>query len=227
MNIRINHITLCVSFALSIAVALPSAKANLLIDPGFETNALGTTYDVLNNFSTDEGIWGVEAATISGVDGGVAPLQGAKMLRMVDDGLTATQGYQVTNVSSLAALIDGGSAIVNFNAWFNANVSAARAGVYVQFFSAADLNHEIGSMIGHDLTLDNSPSIWQNIACSGAIPAGTRWLASQVSYNDVSLAGHPGYVDTADLTVVPEPGSLLLLLSGLTALLFYTWRKQK
>jgi hypothetical protein len=221
MNTRTNWILACAALALAFAASTPSARANLLVDPGFEVNSLDTAFNVLNFFPAYQGIWGVEVATITGVDGGVTPAQGAKMLRMVDDGLTATQGFQVTDVTSYAALIDSGGATVNMSALFNAdkNVPAAVGAVYVQFFSASNYGSQIGSPISAGLTLDNSAITWETISASGAIPVSTRWLLSQVLYSDAPLLGNPGYVDAADLTIVPEPVSLALLGLGSAVML--------
>jgi hypothetical protein len=219
MNTRTNWILACAGLALALAASAPVAQANLLVDPGFEVNPLDTAANVLNNFPVYQGIWGVEAATITGVDGGVTPFQGVKMLRMVDDGQGGTtQGMQVTDVTSYAALIDSGGATVNMSAMFDAhpNLSAALGGVYVSFFTA-NYYGSLTSFIGNTLTLDNTPSTWEPISVSGAIPPGTRWLLSQVVYSDASLLGsdgvsYPSYVDAAGLTITPEPTSALGLL---------------
>ena len=226
MNTRTKFILACTGLLLAFAASTPSAWANLLVDPGFEANPLDTAYNVLNFFATYQGIWGVEAATITGVDGGVTPAQGVKMLRMVDDGQTTTQGFQDTDVTSYAALIDSGGATVNLSGLFNVdkNVPAALAGIYVSFFTASNYG-SLTTYIGNTLTLDNAPGTWETLSVSGAIPAGTRWLVSQVAYNDALLGGNPGYVDAADLSITPEPATLTLLaLGGLGALLRRTRR---
>jgi hypothetical protein len=221
MNARIRRIVVCAALALAVAIGAQPARANLLVDPGFETNLLDTAANVLNGFTAYQGVWGVENGTIVFAQNGVTPFQGAKMLRMDDDGLVATQGFQVTDLSSYAGLIDSGAGIANLSALFNVDkgVQAAAAAVYLQFFSAANYGSQIGSYIGTGLTLDSSDITWQTISVSGGIPVGTRWLLSQVAYSDASLLGidgvvHPGYVDAADLTVTPEPASLVLLLLG-------------
>ena len=226
MNTRTNWVLVCAGLALALAPSAPSARANLLVDPGFEANPLDTAFNVLNNFALYQGVWGVEVATITGVDGGVTPFQGAKMLRMADDGLTTTQGFQTTDVTSYAALINSGSASVNIGALFTGgpNLPAPVAAVVVQFFSSANYGSQIGVPVVASLTLDGSASTWQPISASGAIPVGTTWLLSQVYYSDASLfaangVSYPGYVDAASLTITPEPASALgLLVLAATAL---------
>jgi hypothetical protein len=225
MDNRTKWILACAGLALVFAVSTPAARANLLVDPGFEVNPLDTAANVLNNFPLYQGIWGVEAATITGPDGGVTPFQGVKMLRMVDDGQGGTtQGMQVTDVTSYATLIDSGGATVNMSAMFDAhpNLSAALGGVYVSFFTA-NYYGSLTTYIGNTLTLDNAPSTWEPISVSGAIPPGTRWLLSQVVYSDASLLGadgvsYPSYVDAAGLTITPEPASIGLFVLAAMAL---------
>ena len=222
---RTNIIIVCAGFGLILAAFTTPAQANLLIDFGYEANPLTTDANVLGNFPGFQGVWGVEAATITGVDGGVTPPEGVKMLRMVDDGLVATQGFQVTDVTSYSALIDSGAATVGLSALLDVdtNVPAAVGGVSVLFFNASNFGSQIGTPITGNITLDALPGTWETASISGTIPVGTRWLLSQVAYGNASLIGsdgalHPGYVDAADLRIVPEPVSIgLLALGGLFA----------
>jgi len=208
----------CAGAAVLAAAAIPAAKANLLVDPGFEANPLTSYVNVLNNFAGFQGIWGTENGSIVGSENGVTPAQGVKMLRMDDDGLVATQGFQVTDVTSYAGMIDSGSAVATLSALMNvdAHVPAAVGGVFLQFFSAANYGSQIGTPLQGVLNLDASPNTWEPAATTGGIPVGTRWLVSQVYYSNASLLGvdgavHPGYVDATDLRIVPEPASLGLL----------------
>ncbi len=211
MDRRTQRVLAGASLAIGLAAAAPRARANLLVDPGFEVNPLTSYVNVLTNFPGFQGIWGVEAATISGAEGLVTPPEGVKMLRMVDDGLVATQAFQVTDVSSYAALIDSGGATVDLGALLNSHVPAAAGGVTVLFFSAANWGSQIGAPITGNITLDSLPATWEPAAVSGSMPIGTRWLVSQVAFSNASLGGDPGYVDAAYLRIVPEPLSLALL----------------
>lgn len=206
------------AMALAFAAFSPGARANLLVDPGFEVNALTNYANVLTNFVGYQGIWGVESATISGGNGGVTPAQATRMLCMTDDGLVATQAFQATDVTTYAALIDSGGATVNLSALLNAgpNVPAGVGGVTVRFFSAANWVSSIGAPVSGSLTLDNLPGTWQTASVSTAVPVSTRWLITEVAFTNSTMLGNPGYVDAADLTVTPEPASLgLLCLGGL------------
>lgn len=200
-------------------------QANMLVDPGYESNPLTTATNVLTNFSGFEGDWGVENALIVGAENGVTPIEGVKMLRMDDDGNVTTQGFQTTDISSLASFVDAGTATVTLDALFNvdAHVQAAAAGVYIQFFSANNYGSQIGTGMAGSLSLDNSDATWESASVSLTVPVGTRWLMSQVYYNDASLIGtdgiiHPGYVDDTNLRVTPEPATICLLALGAVGL---------
>ena len=194
----------------AIFCAATTAQANLLMDHSFENNPLNTFVNVLSNFVADQGQWGAEQATISLATGFVTPPDGTHMLSMTGSGGTY-QTAQVTDVSSYAALITSGGAIVNLSALFNTPrlVSGAGAGVIVTFLRGTDFNADQISTISHSLTLDGDANTWEQNSVSGAIPVDTQWIVSQVTYNAASLGSNPGFVDSAVLTVVPEPGTAL------------------
>jgi hypothetical protein len=205
---------------LTAAVLSPLAGANLLTDPGFESNPLTTAGNVLNNFTTWQGVWGVESAAITGPENSVTPAQGAQMLRMTDDGLSWTQGFQVVDVTSYAALIDSSSATVNVSALANAHprLSAPLGNVSVLFFTAANWVSLTGALTSN-LVLDALPSTWETISTSGTVPVLTRWMMVQVAFQNASLLAsdgtyQPGYIDAARLTIIPEPATLVLLSLG-------------
>jgi len=203
-----------------------SAQANLLVDPGFENNALTNYVNVLTDFPTYQGIWGDETSLITGAENGVTPPEGVDMLRMNDDGNVTTQAFQITDISYYAGAIDAGTATLALDALFNvdAHVPAAQGGVYIQFFSANNYGSQIGTGLAGALSLDNLDTTWETASIFTNVPIGTRWVLSQVYYGDASLIGndgviHPGYVDAASLRVTPEPATLMLLGLGACGLL--------
>jgi len=233
MKTRTNLFVVFAGMLLAVVFCTPTAQAFLLVDPGFESNPLDTALNVLNNFPTYQGVWGVEMATITGVDGGVTPAQGVKMLNMADDGGGTTQGMQVTDLTTYAGLIDSGSAIINLSALFNANqnLPAAIGGVSMTFFTTSTYASNIPPYPIVNLTLDNNTSTWEPISLTSPVPVGTRWVLSQVFYSDASLhangAIYPAYVDAAELRLVPEPSTLTLLGIGAFGLLTWNWRRYR
>lgn len=220
MSCRIAHLAVA-SIALLAAVhATPAQAVQVLTDPGFEANPLTTLGNVLSNLPAFQNQWGHEnAAIVAGPDGGVTQSGGLNMLKVFDTGSYSQTG-QVVDVTSFAAAIDAGNAIVSGSALFNANLPAAEGSVSVSF---VDSSATWGNFTGPDLAtgnfvLDSAAQTWQSIGASSTIPTGTRWLFIQVAYRDATLMNSvgalgQGYVDDAvlDVRVVPEPTTLAAL----------------
>ena len=228
MNTRTNLIIASAGLLLAIVSSTPSATAaNLLVDPEFDgTPALNTLTNVFGPpFLL--GQWGAENGAIVGVDGGVTPLTARTMLAEYSPAGGYTQTIQVTDVSADPAL-----STYALSAYFNANqyVSGAHAFVNITFYDSS--NNLLGGPPSSGLILDGNTSTWEQISLTATEPLSTKYIVSQVLYDENFLTGsdgalHPGYVDSASLTLVPEPGTIVLLLSGLVGLICYAWRKRK
>ncbi|MCE9619236.1 MAG: hypothetical protein K8R92_04940 [Planctomycetes bacterium] len=200
------------------------ANANLLVNPGFEVNSTTSYVNVLTNFTGFQGIWGPEVGTITGPNGGVIPAGGVQMMKLDDDGLSYTQCFQTTDVSSYSASINAGIAQATLQALFTTGqtLNGSIAAVSLQFFGGASYGTQIGTGISFAMPLDGSAATWQNVLVTGMIPVGTTWILSQVMYNNASLLAsdgvvYSGYVDDADLDIrlVPAPGAFgLVTLAG-------------
>ena len=202
------------SAAVVVAMGLGQAAfgVNLLTDPGFETNPTTTASNVLNFFATYQGQWGPEMGSITGPMLGVNPASGSQMLSMTDDGGSYTQTFQAVDVSAYAGMINSGSAVVSASAFYNTvgGYIGAFGAVGVEFFSAASYGSGLGYSGSGVLTLDANPQTWESASITAPIPVGTTWMVFQVAYNDASLAGNHGFVDDADLQIIPAPGAAVL-----------------
>jgi hypothetical protein len=209
----------------AISLTQQAQAVNLLVDPEFDgippLNTLPTVFGP--PFIT--GQWGAENGAILAIDGGVTPLTAKTMLAEYYTGTTYSQTMQATDVSANPAL----SSFL-FSAYFNANmnVPAAQAFVNVSFYDAS--YNYLGMAPSVGLTLDNSTSTWEQISVTATEPLNTKYLVSQVMYLESSLlnangAVYPGYVDSASLTVVPEPS--LLSLVGLGAMSLFLSRNRR
>ncbi|MDQ2986153.1 MAG: PEP-CTERM sorting domain-containing protein [Armatimonadota bacterium] len=212
-----------VALATASLVATAAAGDQLLIDPSFEDNPLIGYYEVLNYFEQYQGNWGVENAVIVGATGSVIPPHGEKMLQMWDDGLIVTQAFQVTDVSAFSSLIDSGKAVGLLGALFNTNnVPQARTVVHISFYSGPGVAFEIGTFWSL-MDLDADVNTWETNLAQTSVPVGTRWVVSDIAYDNQLLQGNPGYFDAASLRIVPEPASLLTLGAGLG---LFAWRQR-
>lgn len=225
MNARTNLILACVGLALAFSVCVPSAMANLLVDPEFDgTPALNTLLTVFGPpFLT--GQWGAENGAIVGVDGGVTPLTAKTMLAEYSPAGGYTQTIQITDISSDPAL-----STYTLSAYFNANQSqsAAHGFVNLSFYDASYALLSAPPSVG--LILDNNPATWEQILVTAAEPLSTKYAVSQVLYLESTLLGsdgaiYPAYVDSASLTLVPEPATMGLLGLGLVGLIGRRKRK--
>jgi hypothetical protein len=213
MNQRRNLILVCASLLLVTLAAAP-ARANLLVDPEFDgIPPLLSMAAVFPPSGTSVlGNWGAENGAIVPVDDGVTPLTARTMLaEYTTSSSSYTQTAQVTDVSSYPA----GSSFL-LSAYFNVNnfVPAAHAYVNVSFYDAS--YSLLGGPPSSGLILDNNIATWEQISLLATEPLGTKYIVSQVLYDENTLPGidgviHAGYVDSASLTIVPEPSSLVLL----------------
>lgn len=189
------QITWGITGLFSLAVAGSVSAQNRLVDPSFENNPLDDFMQVLGNW--DAGVWGVERATIIGPDWPVIPPDGDRMLRMTDDGLVATQAFQITDIRACSDRIDAGLVAFHLEALFNANVPAAAAGIRLHFFADDVWGPAPG--VGNSRVLDSDPTTWESLSVRGVIPSGTRWLVTELLYVNATIRPDAGYVDRASL----------------------------
>lgn len=210
---------LCWLASLMVMLALCASRAgaqpNLLVDPGFERNALGSYHEVLDNFVQYQGVWGAEAATISGAVGPVIPPEGVRMLRVLPTGGVTSQVVQVTDVTPFAADIDAGRAVISVRGLFNADpdVPAAYGAIVSHFYTGPGLGFKIGHLQS-SLFLDADPSSWEEISGLFEVPVRTRWLVTQLYYGNESMNNRPCYVDATGLSISGGGGGFRLLAEG-------------
>lgn len=188
---------------------------NLLTDPGFESNALINYLNVLTPPYTTNA-WGVENSVIVGAENGITPAGGTKMLGMNNAGAVVTQAWQLIDVSLYSTDIDANDVTADFTSLFNVptSVAAALSAVDLEFYNSSHV--AIGTNYSASKTLDALTATWEPLSLTNiAVPANTRFVLSQVMYNNVSIGTNRGYVDNTLLTLtVPEPSSIMLIAVG-------------
>ncbi|MCA9278144.1 MAG: hypothetical protein H6815_05055 [Phycisphaeraceae bacterium] len=202
-----------------VVAALASGAQAQLVDPGFESNALGVYTTVLNNFTTQQGIWAPESGARVGTTGAVTPASGNFMLQMNQNGGVVTQAWQVTDMAPYAAAISAGTATFNLDALFNSEGQPSPQGyIRLNFYSGPSLSNYTSSISSGTFTLDNTPTTWENFSATGTIPIGTTWVTTEFGFVNSTMGGFPGFVDNARLQIVPAPGPVsLMAAAGLIA----------
>lgn len=226
IQVRLLFAALGALFAVSQASAITTP--NLLVDPSFENPALTPFTQIIGPPRTP-GVWGGEnAANVTGPDNGVNPAAGVRMHRMNDDGLSATQSWQLVNLAPYAGPISAGGATIDFAALFNVpqDIQAAVGSIGVSFFTPVHV--PVGPpFIAIPVNPDSNPATWQPFGLSSvAVPPTAGFVRLQVAYANATMvnsagAPRPGFVDVARLTLtyIPEPSTLGLGATALAALL--------
>jgi hypothetical protein len=227
MNSRVHLLFSLAITLLFVAAAAPPAGASLLVDPEFDgTPALLPMGSVFPpSGSSVYGNWGAENGAIVTAQDSVTPLTATTMLAEYTGSPNYTQTAQVTDVSAFSP-----GSTYTLSAYFNANVPAALAYVNMSFYDAtytylSDLSSSPG-------LIDSNPATWEQKSLTMAAPPTTKYIVSQVLYDESSITTsdglvHAGYVDSASLTVVPEPSTIALLGMGAFGLLAWTWRRNR
>ena len=226
MNAHTNRIIACTGLLVAMALATPVWGANLLVNPEFDPtpSLLLMTQVWPPSPSSILSQWGAENGAIVGVDDGVTPLTANTMLAEYNTG-NYSQTAQVIDISAYAP----GSSYT-LSAYFNANVTGAQAYVNLSYYDASYAN--VGGAPSAGLVLDGSPSSWEQISLTDTAPLTAKYVVSQVMYLDSTLLTsdgvvHAGYVDSASLTLVPEPSTLGLIFTAVVGLVGCAWRKGK
>jgi hypothetical protein len=229
------RVVIASTFALAVCAA--TASAALLVNPGFDNpspapgplppagfgNVVGPPFS--------PGFWGAENASItSGVvaapNGPVTPLSLKGMLEMRDDGLSVTQAWQVVNVTGMLPP----SPKVGLSGWFTVSAQTAGAVAGVRIWAFDNINDWPAPTVTSAIngTLDASSLTWQQLSLAPvSIPSTTQWVLAELDYADAPLLARntDGFVDNVQLSIVPEPGTCLMLLSGGVGLLLVRRRR--
>jgi hypothetical protein len=227
MNSRDKILLSFVFLLLFVAVSAPLSGANLLVDPEFDgipaLLPMGSVFPP-SGFSV-YGNWGAENGAIVTAQDSVTPLSATTMLAESTGSPNYTQTAQVTDVSAFSP-----GSTYTLSAYFNANVPAALAFVNMSFYDASYAY--LGDLSSSPGLIDSNPATWEQKSLAMAAPLTTKYIVSQVLYDESSITTsdglvHAGYVDSASLTVVPEPSTIALLGMGVFGLLAWTWRRNR
>lgn len=224
---------------LLVAFAHPTHAA-LVYDPGFETTATITT-----GFATSFDVWSGDIAEIVTGPGqeGISPYEGSQMLQFNyagrnnwADGKSSSNVDYLFDVGFYSAEIASGQAVVSASAWFNRVSGDAETDslfqVRLEAYAGAPANINYGNSLARkdgEIITDAVWSTWELATASLLLPVATDYVRLRISamenvFNDTTGVEFDGqyadnvYVGIGTLSVVPLPGALLLLGSGLGVL---------
>lgn len=218
------------------AVAASPAMGELLVNGDFEM-AVGTTGPLPDGC----GYWRGNNSTITESSSGIAPLDGARMIRFLnsftgpdgDWGAVECNVYQLVDLGPFRGLIQTGTAVVTLSAAFNRVSGDGQtdtvfyAGALSYAGSPSDFPAQVSSYTagnGTTILTDAESTTWELASTTLLLPADTTYLAVSLVareniFNDTSGVEFDGhYADSVSLTIIPEPTALSLMLGGLAIL---------
>jgi lysophospholipase L1-like esterase len=212
-----------VSFIDSVMVAVSTPTGNLVGNGGFETMSFANNSHNVNPSGAGWRFTSGVAGAGSGIDRGSpytgatnsSPSEGLQMAFLQGSGNSTTSSIE----QDVAGLVAGRQYVVSFEAKAVAGSTGAGANPFQV------------SVGGQDLTFGGTPLVSPSTACDlymsdpFTATSSTQTLrfydAGSVSSTLVS------WIDDVQMTAVPEPGTLVLVLAaGLLGLLCYSWRKR-
>ncbi len=218
------------------------ARANMVTNPSFETPESTFIFGFPGAPSVF-GDWGGDLSEIVPAENGISPFDADHMLRFdatgnsADPILSAAQVYQTFDVSTYAADIAQGIAQADVSAFFNRVNGDAQTdtsfAVHVYAFAGAPgslqtqlINGSYLDVAGGGLGTDGDPSTWEMASGHLLLPSGTDFLAVRLTasenvFNDGThpeFDGHYADMVSAEIVIIPEPATLLLLCAGSVAL---------
>ena len=213
-----------IAFCLSVILcSTTAAHATLLVNGGFET---GTP--VMGPRPTTFGEWRGDKVSYVDAQNGIAPLEGARMLRFiyaeyVPSSSNTSQYWQNIDLSPYSEDVAAGRVRISASAYFNRLHLDAQTDTHfaitVRTYSGTPSSRSQVGYASASILTDTDLATWELAAFDNfAVPVETTFLQLQIAayeniYNDTSNPEFDGhYADdvSVNLTVIPEPTALAI-----------------
>ncbi|MCK5305758.1 MAG: PEP-CTERM sorting domain-containing protein [Candidatus Omnitrophica bacterium] len=199
------------SLVLNLNFSFPAQAVNLLNNPGFEDieddNPLHWDFAGMSMYSdgcsSTDAHWGERSVSTYIYGSGYL---GASWLQVIND-VSPDDLIEVSCWAKLAPMCYG----------------EAGARMFVDFLGENE--QFIGYMTTNEISTQSGDCwSWTNLTTVGVVPQGTETI--RVGLSTYAVYQGKAYFDDAHVSVVPEPGTLLLLSGGLISLLACSRRKK-
>jgi hypothetical protein len=201
---------------IALAAMTGKAQANILANPGFELSTSSpvgwTTFgNVFMDTNPQPAPVGAHSGTNSLKEFGTFPgVSGAFQSFSLAPGLEVDLDGWIVNASS-----DPMQAQPN-----NTNFALVK----ISFQDAG--NNELLGIDSQHITALTPQDIWQHVNCSGIAPAGTTHVNLFCLFVQPQTLGGSAAYDDINAVIVPEPGTIALVLTGLGGLVMLAKRRR-
>jgi hypothetical protein len=211
-----------------------SFGANLVVNAGFETSETTS-----GGWPSNYGDWNGDYSAIVGATSGITPYEGTQMLQFKGTGFSGAgssescQAFQLIDIGIYNTLIQSGDAVAKVGYYVNRVQGDTQTdnnfviSVRAMSGSPSDFPSNLGSWLAKNamtVYADSDPATWEYCHADFSVPVNTSYLALKISayenvYNDSSYPEFDGhFADAVSVEIVPEPATILFLLSGLALL---------
>lgn len=221
-----------------LGMAASQACADVVSDGGFESISSAGLY-----LPTEYALWSGDITAVVGAQEGITPFEGVQMIHFIHTtargpagGVIGSELWQIIDLSAYRGLIDSGRALAHAEGWFN-RVGGEDPDIDTQFsivlsayagapgdFPGMWRQSELALVEGFAYT-DGDTRTWEMATTSMLIPAHADFLVYRITATEnvfddasgVEFHGHYGDAFSLEISEVPAPASLAMLLSGALA----------
>ncbi len=216
-----------------------TARADVVSDGGFEINSTTGL-----RLPTEYALWSGDVVEIVTAQNAITPFEGAQMVHFMHTtprgpagNIIGSELWQIIDISAYRGLIDSGRALATAEGWFN-RVGGEDPNIDTQFsivlsayagapadFPGMWKQSELALVEGFAYS-DGDVRSWEMATTSMLIPVGADFLVYRITSTEnvfddalgVEFHGHYGDAFSLEITEVPAPASLAMLLSGALAM---------
>jgi len=227
-----------IALGTSAGLITAGARADIVANGGFESGLASGLH-----LPMSYALWSGDISETVAAENGIIPFEGTQMVHFMYTtphgpaaGPIGSELWQIVDLSAYRALINAGRAVATAEGWFN-RIDSEDPNIDTQFSivlsaysgAAADFpgmwkQSELALSEGFAIS-DSNIRTWEIATTSMLIPTGADFLVYRITATEdvfddasgVEFHGHYGDAFSLEITEVPAPASLTMLLSGALA----------